>query len=133
MDCFLFEVSGKQMGIAARYVYRIVDDATPAPVPLLPPCHMGIVYYRGDLFDVIDAGQLLGGQDSRPCEKSPYVILLKWGRRKLGLLPERIVGIRPITDPDGADTVFTQDGQAIRLITPEEIWQRLSELSYGHG
>jgi chemotaxis signal transduction protein len=132
MDVLLLEVSGKQMGIAARHVYRIVDDAAPAPVPLLPPCHMGILYYRGDLFDVIDLCQLLGGQDSGPCEKSPYVILLKWGQRKLGLLPDRIAGIRPIADADG-DTVFTQDGQAIRLITPEDIWQRLSELPYGHG
>lgn len=132
MDCFLFEASGERMGIAARHVYHVVDDAKPAPVPLLPSCHMGIIYYRGDLFDVIDAGRLLIGDDLAPDRRSSYVILLKWGQRKLGLLSDRILGIQRIADSDGARTVFTRDGQVIHMVTPEDIWQGLAGLSYGH-
>jgi chemotaxis signal transduction protein len=131
MDCFIFEAAGKCLGIEARYVYRIADDAGPAPVPLLPSCHVGIIYYRGDLFDVIDAGRLLGNESSLS-DKTPYVILLKWEQRKLGLIPDRIVGIKSIEDANATPTVFTRHGHAIQMITPGEIWKILSGLPYGH-
>jgi chemotaxis signal transduction protein len=131
MDCFVFEAAGRQVGIAARYIFRIADDARPAPVPLLPSCHVGIIYYRGDLFDVIDAGQLLGNESSLS-DKTPYVILLKWDQRKLGLIADRIVGMKSIEDANGTQIVFTREGNAIQMITPGEIWKTLSELPYGH-
>ena len=64
MDCFVFEAAGKYLGIEARYVYRIANEVSPASVPLLPACHVGIIYYRGDLFDVIDVGRLLRNESS---------------------------------------------------------------------
>jgi len=131
MDCFLFEAAGDCRGIEARYIYRIADDAKPVPVPLLPSCHVGIVYYRGDLFDVIDAGQLLGTHSSLS-DKAPRVILLKWNHRKLGLIPDRIVGIKWIEDTNTSQTAFTREGLAIQMITPGEIWEMLSDLPYGH-
>lgn len=131
MDCFIFEAAEKCLGIEARYVYRIADDARPAPVPLLPSCHVGIIYYRGDLFDVIDAGRLLGNESSL-LSGTLYVILLKWDQRKLGLIPNRIVGMKSIEDVNATHTVFTRDGHAIQIITPEEIWKILTDLTYGH-
>jgi len=131
MDCFVFEAAGKHLGIEARYIYRIADEVRVAPVPLLPSCHVGIIYYRGDLFDVIDAGRLLG-KEGRLSDKPSYVILMKWDQRKLGLIPERIAGITWVEDAKATDTVFTKDGLAIHMITPEKIWDTLSELPYGH-
>jgi len=133
MDCFIFEAAGKYLGIEARYIHRVVDDAKPAPVPLLPPPHIGIIYDRGDLFDVIDVGRLLGDERPSPSDnKTPYVILLKWDHRKLGLIPDRIAGIKWIQDTDPSQTVFTREGYTIQMITPGEIWKMLSDLPYGH-
>jgi len=131
MDCFVFEASGKCLGIEARYIYCIADEVRLAPVPLLPSCHVGIIYHRGDLFDVIDAGQLLGNESSLSA-KTPYVILLKWDQRKLGLIPNRIVGMKSIEDVNATQTVFIRDEHAIQMITPGEIWKILSDLPYGH-
>ena len=93
--------------------------------------NIGIIYYRGDLFDVIDVGRLLGTKKSLP-NGNPYVILLKWDQRKLGLIPDRIVGMEWIEDPDRTQIVITKDGRTIQMITPEEVWKILSELPYGH-
>lgn len=134
MDCFIFEAAGKHLGIEAHYIYRIVDSVKPAPIPLLPSCHAGIIYDRGDLFDVIDVGRLLDKESSSPSDKSPYVILLKWNQRKLGLIPKRIIGIKWVqdtADTGTSQTVFTSEGRTIQLITPEEIWKLLSDLLYG--
>ncbi|MBW1783054.1 MAG: chemotaxis protein CheW [Deltaproteobacteria bacterium] len=131
MECFIFEAAEKYLGIEAQYIYRVADDVAPTPVPLTPPCHVGIIYYRGDLFDVIDMGRLLGDERS-PSNGHPYVILLKWGQRKLGLIPYRIVGMEWIEDSDSTQIVITKDGRTIQMITLEEIWEILSELPYGH-
>jgi chemotaxis signal transduction protein len=132
MDCFVFAAAGKYLGIEARYIYRVADDARPTPVPLVPSCHVGIVYDRGDLFDIIDVGRLLEKESCPPPDKRPYVILLKWDQRKLGLIPDRIVGIKWIEDTNASQTVFTREGRAIQMITPGEIWKILSDLPYGH-
>jgi len=134
MDCFIFEAAGKYLGIEAQYIYRIVDDVNPARVPLLPSCHAGIIYDRGDLFDVIDVGRLLENDSAPSPDKTTYVILLKWNQRKLGLIPERIVGIKWIQDTADkkSRTVFTSEGCTIQMISPEEIWKMLLDLPYGH-
>lgn len=130
MECFIFEAADRYLGIEAQYIYRIEDDAQAAPVPLVPSCHVGLIYYRGDLFDVIDVGNLLGEKTSLP-NGNPYIILLKWDQRKLGLIPDRIVGMEWIEENNGNQTIFTRNGRTIELMTPEQIWKILSELRYG--
>jgi len=130
MECFIFEAAKKYLGIEAQYIYRIADDVKPAPVPLVPDCHVGIIYHRGDLFDVIDAGKLLG-KESSLSQATPYVILLQWEQRKLGLIPDRIVGLKWLDETEGAETLFGQDGQTIQMITPMDLWDMLTKLPYG--
>ncbi len=133
MECFIFEAADKYLGIEAQYIYRIADDIKPTPVPLVPPCYVGIVYYRGDLFDVIDIGCLLG-EDPLPQARSDeiiYVILIKWEQRKLGLIPNRIIGLEWLDDPDGSKTRFTREGRTIEMITPMEIWNRMVQRPFG--
>lgn len=130
MECFIFEAAEKCLGIETEYIYRIADDIQITPVPLAPPCYRGLVYFRGDLFDVIDMGSLMGKERSLP-NGSPYLILLKWGQRKLGLISDKIIGITWIEDNNGSRTVFTKEGRTVEMITPEEIWKNLSKLAYG--
>jgi chemotaxis signal transduction protein len=130
MECFIFEAAEKCLGIETEHIYRIADDIQITPVPLAPPCYRGLIYFRGDLFDVIDVGSLMGKERSMP-NGNPYLILLKWDHRKLGLISDKIIGITWIEDNDGSRTVFTKEGRTIELITPEEIWKNLSKLTYG--
>jgi len=130
MECVIFDAAEKCLGIETEYIYRIADDIQVSPVPLTPPCCRGLIYFRGDLFDVIDVGSLMGKERSLP-NGNPYVILLKWGQRKLGLISDKIIGITWIEDNNGSRTVFTKEGRTVELITPEEIWKILSKLAYG--
>jgi len=130
MDIFIFEAAEKYLGIETAYIYHIVDDIQITPVPLAPSCYRGLIYFRGDLFDIIDAGSLMGGERSL-LNGNPYTILLKWGQRKLGLISDKIIGITCVEDNNGSRTVFTKEGRTVELITPEEIWKILSELPYG--
>ena len=130
MECFVFEAAEKCLGIETEYIYRIADDIEITPVPLAPPCHRGLIYFRGDLFDVVDVGNLMGGERSL-LNENPYIILLQWGQRKLGLISDEIIGITRIEDENGSQTVFTMEGRTVELITPEKIWKILSELPYG--
>ena len=130
MECFIFEAAEKCLGIEIEYIYRIADDIQVTPVPLAPPCYRGVIYFRGDQFDVVDVGSLMGGERSL-LNGNPYIILLKWGQRKLGLISDKIIGITWIEDNNGSQTVFTKEGRTVELITPEEIYKILSKLAYG--
>ena len=135
MECFTFKAADKYLGIEARHIHRVVDEATITPVPLLPFCHLGLLFYRGELFDVIDIGHLLG-QEKGPKssgERGNYrAILLKWSQRKLALVPDEIIGITWIEDNNGEEGVYFQGGYKIQVITPEHIWEMLSGFSYGY-
>ena len=130
MECFIFESAEKCLGIETGYIYRIADDMEITPVPLVPPCYRGLIYFRGDLFDVIDLGSLTGGERSL-LNGNPYIILLKWDQRKLGLISDKIIGITRIEENNGSQTVFTKEGRTVELVTPEKIWKTLTELPYG--
>ena len=181
MEWFAFKAGDEYLGIEAQYIHRVVDEIKITPVPLLPPCHRGLMYYRGEVFDVIDIGGLLGkskaagppaSQASPPAKQSEAararalragnensrIILLKWSHKKLALAPDKIIGLIWVEDNKGKETVYTprphrlsppatappasrcealragggQEGEyTIRLITPEHILKKVSELSYG--
>ena len=71
------------------------------------------------------------GKERSMLNENPYVILLKWDQRKLGLISDKIIGIKWIEGNNGSRTVFTEEGRTVELITPEEIWKNVSELTYG--
>ena len=130
MDIFIFRAAGHFIGIEAGYIYRIADNVSIVPVPLMPACYKGLIYYRGDLFDVIDMGRLMEGVAST-VQDNPYIILLKWDAGKLGLIPDRIVGIKCVEEKAGTGIVFGPQGDTAELMTPHEIWRRLAGLAYG--
>jgi chemotaxis signal transduction protein len=130
MDIFIFEAAGHYFGIEARYIYRIADGVVIVPVPLMPGCYEGLIYYRGDLFDVVDMGRLMENEVST-LHDDPYIILLKWNAGKLGLIPDRVVGMKWVEDNGGTGTVFNERGDVVKLMTPDEIWSKLAGLAYG--
>lgn len=130
MDIFIFEAAGHYFGIEAKYIYRIADKVIIVPVPLMPVCYKGLIYYRGDLFDVIDMGRLMENEVSTPHD-DPYIILLKWNTGKMGLIPNRIVGMKWVEENGEAETVFNERGDTVKLMTPDGIWKKLAGLGYG--
>ncbi len=130
MDIFIFEAAGQYFGIEAKHIYRIADHVVIVPVPLMPTCYEGLLYYRGDLFDVIDMGRLMENKVSS-LRDDPYIILLKWNTGKMGLIPDRIVGIKWIEDKGETGAVFNERGDTVKVMTPDGIWNKLAGLPYG--
>lgn len=130
MKWFTFEAAGEYLAIEARHIYRVIDEVKPTPVPLVPSCHMGMIYYRGELFDVIEVGVLLG-QRRTASKRNLLIILLRWGHKRLALVPDKITGLVWIEDTREQQAVYTQGEYTFRLLTPDDIWKALSELPYG--
>ncbi len=82
------------------------------------------------MFDVIDMGRLMENETST-LHDDPYIILLKWDTGKLGLIPDRIVGMKWVEGNGGTLTVFNKKGDTANLMTPDEIWNKLAGLAYG--
>lgn len=146
MEWFAFKAGDEYLGIEAQYIHQVVDEIKVMPVPLVPFCHIGLMYYRGEVFDVIHIGSLLGQREAVYHENS-RIILMKWSSKKLALVPDKIIGLIWVDDSKREQTVYApstprlspaerddggQEGEyAVTLITPEHIWEKVSELSYG--
>lgn len=154
MEWFAFKGGDEYLGIEAQYIHRVVDEVKVTPVPLVPDCHRGLMYYRGEVFDVIHIGSLLGQREAvyppaspessrwRAGDENPRIILLKWSSKKLALAPDHIIGLVSVEDNKRGQTVYApspaerDDGgqkekYVVRLIAPDHIWEKVSELSYG--
>jgi chemotaxis signal transduction protein len=130
MELFTFQARDQILGIDAQYVYRVVDDISIAPAPLSPACHLGLLYYRGELFDVIDIASLLG-QGKADVAGNFRIILVRWSGKKFALVPDRIIGLLCIEDKEKGQTVCAKENHVVRPITPDQIWNELLKLRYG--
>ena len=100
------------------------------PVPLTPPGYAGLIYYRGELFDVADLGVIIGKPNPAKYQRK-LNILLKWNQKGMALAADEIIGLKSVEKEDGKQESFTLEGIPIKLITPECVWKMLSELPYG--
>jgi chemotaxis signal transduction protein len=123
-EIFAFRAANRLVGIETRHVYRVVDEADLLPAPFTPPCYMGVIYHRGEIFDVIDAGAALYSSPPGGCGKNSRVILLKWDGYRLGLVPEAVSGL--MAHPDGGS-----GEDAVQLLDPGSIRERALELHDG--
>lgn len=130
MELFIFKSGEEYLGIDASYVYRVVEEIKITPVPMVPPYYLGLLYYRGELFEVVDIAGLLGSGKAK-LKGNPRIILLKWSDKKLAVIPDVISGLLWIEDKKGEDTIFAEGNHSVRVVTPEQIWKRLLEFSYG--
>jgi chemotaxis signal transduction protein len=130
MEYFTFKAGDEYLGIEAQYIHRVVEEVNVTPVPLVPTCYMGLMYYRGEVFDVVHAGSLLGNSEAT-MGKITRIIVLKWSNKKLALVPDNITGIRRVEDNNEGKASFGFQDFTMRVINPEEIWEKVSVLSYG--
>jgi len=126
MKLITFKTNGDVLGLPSDYVYRIVDHVTITPVCLMPPCYLGLLYYRGELFDVLDIGLLLD-KEKASFSESRRLMVIRWTGRKMAVAPGIIQGLVWIDGDNCQDTSITEGGQAIRVLTPEAIWEAVLE------
>ena len=131
MELFAFQAGKQILGIPPQEVVRVVENVPITPVPLTPDCHMGLIYYRGELFDVIHLGSLLK-QEKAHHREGDWTVLLKWSGKKLALMPDKVMGLLWVEDQEGEEPVYSQESENIRFISPEYIWERLLEQGYGY-
>ena len=86
MEYLIFKVRERYFAIGAHHVYRVVDDLMVTPVPLPPASYEGLSYYRGELFDVVNA-DIIVGKEKEPSKKGAYTGLFRWKQHKLALIP----------------------------------------------
>ncbi|MCP4667329.1 MAG: chemotaxis protein CheW [Deltaproteobacteria bacterium] len=130
MEWFTFQARKEVLGIDAQHVYRVVDDVKVTPVPLTPECHLGLIYYRGELFTVIDIINMLGYGKAN-VEKNAPIILVKWSDKNLALVSDQIGGLLWIEDEAETLSTYGKGNHTVRPITPETIWNTLLKFSYG--
>lgn len=137
MKIFVFKAKNKYMGIESEYVYRIIDDYKITPVCLTPKCYAGLIFYRGELFDVINIRLLFersGYSENIDDEsvKNQRIIIIKWHNKKLAIIPDEIIGMIWIDGKSEGLNSYYHENKEINLITPDHIWKKLQELSYGY-
>jgi len=132
MEIVAFSVDGRLYGLEAQHVNRVIENVNIFSTPFMPECHMGLLFYRGELYDVIDAG-ILFNQKTSVMDSHSRIILMKWNRNKLAIIPDVVVGLVWIDDPAIDQGALTAHGQMIDMITPDSLWNRLLKLSYGPG
>jgi chemotaxis signal transduction protein len=130
MEWLAFQVGKEVLGIDASYIYRVVDDAKVTPVPFAPECHLGLTYYRGELFNVIDMVSLLD-VGKRNSETELTLILIKWSDKKLALVSGDIIGLLWIEDEIEDRSSYETEDYTVKRVTPEFIWSRLVKKSHG--
>ena len=132
MDFVAFSVDGRLYGLDPQNVNRVIENVKIFSAPFMPKCHIGLLSYRGELYDVIDAG-ILFNQKTSVMDSHSRIILMKWNRNKLAIIPDVVVGLVWIDDQAIDQGASTAHGQMIDLITPDSLWNRLLKLSYGPG
>ena len=132
MDFVAFSVDGRLYGLDPQNVNRVIENVIIFSAPFMPKCHIGLLSYRGELYDVIDAG-ILFNQKTSVMDSHSRIILMKWNRNKLAIIPDVVVGLVWIDDQAIDQGASTAHGQMIDLITPDSLWNRLLKLSYGPG
>jgi len=132
MEIVAFSIDGRLYGLDAQHVNRVIENVKIFSAPFMPKCHIGLLFYRGELYDVIDAG-ILFNQKISLVNSHSRIILMKWNRNKLAIIPDVVVGLVRIDDQAIHQGASTAHGQKIDLITPDSLWTRLLKLSYGPG
>ena len=130
MECFTFKTGSEYLGIHAQHIFRVLEDISITRVAGTPESYLGLMYYRGELYDVIDIVHLLD-HGNTDLEKKFRIILVKWSDKKLALVTDEIIGLFWIDDAEDNKTVIRKETYTVQLITPEEIWEKLLNLSYG--
>ena len=108
MKLFTFKLGNDEFGIESKYVYRVIDDVLITPVCLMPPFYLGLLYNRGELFDVIDLGVLM--EKDASFQENPRLMIIRWEDRKLAISLGIIQGLVWIDDDMERDALISEEG-----------------------
>jgi chemotaxis signal transduction protein len=130
MKLLVFKVMNELFGIESQYIYRIIDDSKVTPVCLTPECHEGLLYYRGEVFDVINLASFFG-YPKKENIVNERIIILKWINKKMAIIPDDITGMIWMEDNSEDKADYKYDGHVVRLLNPDDIWKKLTGLPHG--
>jgi chemotaxis signal transduction protein len=130
MKLLTFEIDGDLMGFEARHVSQVLEDIHVTAVCFTPPGYMGLIYYRGELFDTVDLAELLDRADS-PTFSAYRFIIVRWSHHKMAVAVRKIVGIIWTENEAIDDVGQTEDGEPIKILSLDRIWEKLQGLPYG--
>jgi len=130
MKLLVFKVMNELFGIESQYIYRIIDDSKVTPVCLTPECHEGLLYHRGEVFDVINLASFFG-YPKKENIVNERIIILKWINKKMAIVPDDIAGMIWMEDNSEDKADYNYDGHVVRLLNPDDIWKKLTGLSHG--
>lgn len=128
---FVFTLGERRYGIDAKSVQRVLEDMEITPVAMMPCYFLGLIYYRGEVYEVVDLASLFL---EAPCRTNAYgsrLVILRWRDRKMAVVPDAIDGLVWTDGEDGQEAVLDEDGVTIQLLSPDAIWRRVSEGNYG--
>ena len=131
MEWFEFVIENKRFHMETRYIFQVLHEATVAPVPFVPDCYLGLTYYRGELYDVIQMSSLMGEKKRTTKGMKRTLVLLKWDDKKLALAPDKVIGLVHVDMHDEDKNLMTREIEELNRITPELIISKLLEKQYG--
>jgi chemotaxis signal transduction protein len=117
--------------LETHYIFQVVHEAAVSPVPFVPECYLGLTYFRGEIFDVIDIGSLLGVGNNEIKQGRKNLILIKWSDKKWALAPDRSIGLVYLDSPDEAKKFLIRKNEELNVVTPEMVMDRLLKENYG--
>ncbi len=91
----IFQIGLEQIGLEATKVHQITEPTEAVRVPGAAEYITGIINFRGDVIPVIDLRKRLGVKPGVKPEDQMTIIAEEAGR-KLGLIVDRIIGLRQI-------------------------------------
>ncbi|MCD6116029.1 chemotaxis protein CheW [bacterium] len=110
-------------GIKSSFVQEVYPLKNFTPLPGTPPFLLGITNIRGRIVSIVDIKKLFNLPDSGITDLN-RVIIIENGESELGILADRIMGIRNISDVDfKANLLVTSDtiGNYIHGITEDKL------------
>lgn len=109
IDVVEFRLGDESYAFEASYVSEVYPLGDLTPLPCTPPFVLGIVNVRGQILSVIDLNQLLDLRNREPGEGAKIIILNAQGA-SLGVLADRLIGVRSIRTDQIQDSLVTLTG-----------------------
>src|SRR5262249_53212358 len=105
----MFTLAGAEYAVPIDNVLEVGRPLTPTPVPNVPDWVLGVANVRGDIVSMIDLRGFLGLPPHRGPERRLLVVRPRSEELAVGLLVDRVGGIRDIP-PASVNTGAPADG-----------------------
>ncbi|WP_028323581.1 chemotaxis protein CheW [Desulfatirhabdium butyrativorans] len=128
MDVLTFRIDQAWFALDAGIVQRVVEEQAVYPIPCMPALHRGLLFYRGELFDVIDLGLALHNTPAQ----GRRLMLVKWKIHAFAFLADAIGAIRA-GEEDATGRIVMENGDGVRLLAIDRLIETILENCHGPG